>query len=40
MSALFKSDFFLRFAGGFVLGAVALAGMQPTLVERTLAALA
>ena len=29
MPALFKSDFFLRFAGGFALGAVALLGLRP-----------
>ena len=29
MRALFSSDFFLRFVGGFALGAVALVGMQP-----------
>lgn len=28
MRALLKSDFALRFAGGFVLGAIALVGMQ------------
>lgn len=29
MRTLFRSDFFLRFAGGFALGAVAVLGMQP-----------
>lgn len=36
MRALFKSDFFLRFAGGFALGAVALVGMQPDAVKTNL----
>ena len=28
MPALFRTDFFLRFAGGFALGAVTVAGSQ------------
>ena len=36
MRALFKSDFFLRFASGFALGAVALVGLQPQAVQANL----
>lgn len=36
MRRLIKSDFFLRFAGGFALGAVALIGMQPHAVHANL----
>ena len=36
MLTLFKSAFFLRFAGGFALGAVALIGMQPDTVQAKL----
>jgi hypothetical protein len=39
MRTLFKSDFFLRFAGGFALGAVALIGMQPQAVQANLSNL-
>lgn len=40
MRSLFKSDFFLRFAGGFALGAVAVIGMQPGTLTTNLAAVA
>jgi hypothetical protein len=36
MRALLKSDFFLRFVGGFALGVVALVGMQPEAVKTNL----
>lgn len=36
MRALLKSDFFLRFAGGFALGAIALVGLQPEAVKANL----
>lgn len=38
MRALFSSDFVLRFAGGFALGAAALVGMQPGAVTDNLTA--
>ena len=38
MRGLFTSDFFVRFAGGFALGAVALMSMQPAAVRQNLAA--
>lgn len=40
MRKLFKSDFFLRFAGGFALGAAALVVVQPTAVAEGLSNLA
>ena len=36
MHALMRSAFFLRFAGGFALGAVALVGMQFDRVSTNL----
>lgn len=36
MRALFSSDFFLRFVGGFALGAVALVAMQPGATAQNL----
>ena len=36
MRSFIKSDFLFRFAGGFVLGAVALIGLQPGTVLANL----
>lgn len=36
MLTLMKSDFLHRFAGGFVLGVIALVGMQPDAVKTNL----
>ncbi|MES2754473.1 MAG: hypothetical protein V4659_07400 [Pseudomonadota bacterium] len=38
MRSVFKSHFFLRFAGGFALGAAALVALQPAAVAAKLSA--
>lgn len=40
MRMLFSSDFLLRFAGGFALGALGLVGLQWGTVTSNLAAFA